>query len=653
MAPTPLRAARDFQVGASSNPTQDDPMTRLTPIPLLSAALSTLLAAQQPTLLADLHPGPGSAVGTDQYVTLHPSGDFGLLLLQDGVHGRELWRTDGTGAGTQLLFDFTPGPASAELSLFAVAVQDEFWFTDRIDQPSNRHPNLWRIDAASSTPRVLLDGTQLGVVNFGSNGATAGGDGLVFALPGAQAPWELWRVDPAGNHQVIWTSPRPSFPFADPFFWAQTGEFALFRDDAGNLLVTDGTPAGTAPATSNGGDFVGPALGGLMVRDPVTLTGGVAGTQLSVLRAGRPPLTMTVPSRAVQAYGFRDLALVLVDDQDLFALDDSGSPRRLATLVPGSNPGLPQNLFGLTDLDGVFTFFADGNNGAGRELWRSDGTAAGTVMVADLLPGPNGFAVDAALHVGDRMVFWGSTPGLGSEPWSTDGTAAGTIQLGDLEPGPGSSVPAFWIWPPSHAALLGIRTSAHGLEPWWCDGTPQGTRLAADIRPGPDSSLAIDPFSALLLGSVVKDRAVFPANDGTHGVELWTAPLPAYQLPIDGHACARQRDLELEGWPKLGGAVGLRANGLTANDRGAVVASLAGHGPLTFVDGCGVRIDPATALTAAVVVPNANGSFAQSVAVPNQTALLGSQLAFQAAFLDATSPLGWRPSRPWRVTIGR
>ena len=81
----------------------------------------------------------------------------------------------------------------------------------------------------------------------------------------------------------------------------------------------------------------------------------------------------------------------------------------------------------------------------GRELWVSDGTDAGTTLVADILPGP-GSSLPLALHaVGSRIVFSaydGSGAGAhGRELWKSNGTAAGTVLLQDLNPGPDSSSP--------------------------------------------------------------------------------------------------------------------------------------------------------------------------------------------------------------------
>ena len=68
-------------------------------------------------LLKDINPG---VLGSDPR-DLTPFGDDGELVLfsaSDGINGRELWVTDGTAGGTQLLEDIYPGAASSSPSEF-------------------------------------------------------------------------------------------------------------------------------------------------------------------------------------------------------------------------------------------------------------------------------------------------------------------------------------------------------------------------------------------------------------------------------------------------------------------------------------------------------------------------------------------------------
>ena len=102
----------------------------------------------------------------------------------------------------------------------------------------------------------------------------------------------------------------------------------------------------------------------------------------------------------------------------------------------------------MTNVNGTLYFFAnDGTHGL--ELWKSDGTEAGTVMVKDCNPGSGSsirtYARVNLAAVGNRL-FWNAyDPDHGDELWVSDGTEAGTWLVEDLVPGTGSSVPAIAV----------------------------------------------------------------------------------------------------------------------------------------------------------------------------------------------------------------
>ena len=58
-------------------------------------------------MLVDVKPGAGAGV----HSTLHKADDKIFFIGDDGIHGRELWVTDGTEMGTHLVKDINPGTA--------------------------------------------------------------------------------------------------------------------------------------------------------------------------------------------------------------------------------------------------------------------------------------------------------------------------------------------------------------------------------------------------------------------------------------------------------------------------------------------------------------------------------------------------------------
>ena len=186
-------------------------------------------------------------------------------------------------------------------------------------------------------------------------------------------------------------------------------------------------------------------------------------------------------------------------------------------------PGVSSVGSDFTPFKGAFYF--KGNDGVhGSELWKTDGTDAGTVMVKDINPateplfdpatgqtsGPEDFTVF------NGALYFATDDGTnGYELWKTDGTADGTVMLKDINPtaGAGSFPAAFIVF--NGNLYFHADDGEHGDELWRTDGTADGTVMVKDINEQPGMS----SFPSHLI--VLNDRLYFTADDAVHDKELW------------------------------------------------------------------------------------------------------------------------------------
>ena len=152
------------------------------------------------TMIKDIHPGNNSSFPTGP---MKEMGGFVYFSANDGTHGWELWRTDGTEEGTNMVRDIREGENSS-LSWGSTAhwhgeytlVHNNHFYFSANDGESGQE--LWRTDGTESGTELIVD------VNAGEGGSwpwwfTTMGDKIYFtSWDGDQR--QLW---------FYWDNPGP------------------------------------------------------------------------------------------------------------------------------------------------------------------------------------------------------------------------------------------------------------------------------------------------------------------------------------------------------------------------------------------------------------------------------------------------------------
>ncbi len=463
-------------------------------------------------LLRDINPGSASSTTLFFTVEVAASTQRVFFPANDGVSGVELWSTDGTAAGTTLVTDIAVGDSSLPHALTPFGSSIVFAADDGVhgDEP-------WVSDGTPAGTHMIRD------VRAGAGSSTPSmfaplGGGIWFRADDGIHGTEPWRTDgtSAGTAMIrdVWpgqTGSRPSVP-------AVLGGRVLFAADDGTHgaepWITDGTSGGTTlvadiatpPGTDSGIRFevgVGDRLGfladdGIHGLELWRSDGTAQGTQLVLdLAPGSEGLypNLLQPYRAELLLG----AWSSTTGWTLAISDGTASGTRTLLTVNMAPPSPPFASIVFTPLgplgDEYLLAVDDGVHG--NELWKTDGTAAGTGLVLDIVPGPESSSPTWSTRLGgERFFFAGRSFPLAPDLWKTDGTAAGTVVA---QSGGGTAFLNSQITTWNDVVWFTIADATVGAELWRTDGTTAGTSLVRDIAPGIASA---EPRELVGLGRV-------------------------------------------------------------------------------------------------------------------------------------------------------
>jgi ELWxxDGT repeat protein len=185
-------------------------------------------------------------------------------------------------------------------------------------------------------------------------------------------------------------------------------------------------------------------------------------------------------------------------------------------------------------------FFSAMDDSAGRELWKSDGTEAGTMLLKDIRT--SGDSDIENLTDVNGTLFFTATDGIhGDELWKSDGTEAGTVLVKDMNPGSaGSNNTSMWRDPMSNfrnanGKLFFIASAGTDNFIYRSDGTEQGT-----VRITRADYYGLNSLQPTFTG--MQDHVYFfNIGDESEGLNLWklhtneTTPqkVRRFYMPVD------------------------------------------------------------------------------------------------------------------------
>jgi ELWxxDGT repeat protein len=331
----------------------------------------------QEELVKDIYPDwPGS----DPTSLTSASGRL-FFAADDGTHGKELWVSDGTDAGTTLVRDINSYDSSTPRNF--VEYNGAVYF---VADDDSGHPGLWRSDGTAGGTFAVTN-VGVGKLSFAEPLLVVYDGLLYFSGTTATTGVELWRTNGTSSGTTMVADIVPgagSGSPAQPYVGLGRLFFMAFTSGTGYELYSFDSQTQTVSLVKD----INPGSASSFPVHFIALNGAVLFQASSA------------------AYG-----------GEVWRTDGTSGG---TSLVADIQPGTVGAGFQWPAVQGARVYFEAATSANGSEIWMTDGTAAGTRMAAELVFGSDSSYPGEFLPLGNALLFTATTPWSGQELFALD-----------------------------------------------------------------------------------------------------------------------------------------------------------------------------------------------------------------------------------------
>ena len=404
-------------------------------------------------LVKDIYPGTNSSFPYVNVPYTEINGTF-CFSADDGVHGRELWKSDGTENGTVLVKDILQG-SSGSIPLSLYAIKGILYFVT-YDEWENME--LWR-----------SDGTKEGTVRVKTIGII--GDQILNSALTAENDTFYFIVD----------------------------HFSNIPNDK-SLWKSDGTEQNTVPISAIGSDKSPIDISFLKIDNHILYminkeqnTGIYSLEYMNMQTEENNSIEIkdTMRTSSIETPYHSEIIFIngiyyfVLDDNihgyELWRTDGTSKGTYMLKDINKNGSAYPSSL---TAFEGILYFSAD-DGIHGIELWKTDGTSSGTIILKEINDNTDSAYPSFFTKTEDALYFTANDGIHGSELWKTDGSRRGTIMLQDINEGNENTFLNQFISVTNNETLYFVAyNKTYGSELWKTNGTKNSTVIVKDISPG-------------------------------------------------------------------------------------------------------------------------------------------------------------------------